>query len=186
MSAIDLAPTVLDLAGISSPESVQGVSFTSILTNPQATVRNIAFAEHNWHVYKNHERMVRTADWLYIRNNFPDQQNLCVEAYLGGAGEELWQAHQADNLTPAQQNVFWNPCPPEELYQVKDDPDQLTNLADQTQYAATLQRLHRQLEQWTQQTGDTVPTNPTPHRDAPPACSAEKQKGICSPRDARG
>ena len=89
----------------------------------------MVFAEHNWHVYRNHERMVRFGDYLYIKNNFPNQPNLCYESddhYP--AGEELWKAHAAGKTQPDQQQVFANPCPPEELFQVKEDPHQLSNL----------------------------------------------------------
>ena len=113
VSAIDIAPTVLELAGVKRDKRLQGVSFAPLLDDPKAVTRDVVFAEHNWHVYRNHERLVRTGDWLYIRNNFPDQQNLCVEAYLGGAGEELWEMEKEGKLANAQENVFWNPCPGE-------------------------------------------------------------------------
>ena len=80
ISAIDLSATCLELAGVKQPECVQGHSFVSILKDPKATVRDVVFAEHNWHVYRNHERMVRFGDYLYIRNNFPNQPNLCYES----------------------------------------------------------------------------------------------------------
>jgi len=168
ISSIDVAATILDLAKLPPHERIQGVSFAPILQNPSATVRRAAFAEHNWHVYANHERMVRMDDWLYIRNNLPDQQNLCVEAYLGGAGEELWAAHAAGTLNEDQRNVFWNPCPEEELYRVSRDPHQLTNLADRPENAAVLAAARAQLAAWTSQTGDTIPTRGSPSRDAPP------------------
>lgn len=65
--------------------------FVPMLGNPKVVTRDIAFSEHNRHVYKNHERSVRFGDWLYIKNNFPDRQNLCAEASGGGAGKELWE-----------------------------------------------------------------------------------------------
>jgi arylsulfatase len=178
ISTIDLAPTVLQVAGLEIPERIQGLSFTPILTDPTATTRQVAFAEHNWHVYKNHERMVRTGDWLYIRNNFPYQQNLCVEAYMGGAGTELWEAHAKGLLTDPQMNIFWNPCPAEELYNVKQDPDQLDNLAAKNEYQETTTQMRRLLSQWTEETGDTLPQDPTPHRDAPPGEPPRSRKGF--------
>ena len=176
ISSIDVAATVLELAQVPSPSEIQGISFAPILQDPTATVRRVAFAEHNWHVYANHERMVRMDNWLYIRNNMPAQQNLCVEAYKGGAGEELWAAHAAGTLTAAQQNVFWNPCPPEELYRVDQDPHQLTNLATRPESAAPLALARRLLADWTAQTGDTIPTNPSPSRDAPPGLPQPDRK----------
>ncbi|HAW99515.1 MAG TPA: heparan N-sulfatase, partial [Opitutae bacterium] len=137
--------------------------------DPKAQVREVVFAEHNWHVYKNHERMVRFDDYLYIRNNFPNQPNLCYESddhYPAGA--ELWKAHAAGKTNPSQQQVFANPCPPEELFQVNHDPHQLTNLADDKKHAKALKQARTLLAAWTKQTGDSIPANPTPNRHDPP------------------
>jgi N-sulfoglucosamine sulfohydrolase len=165
VSAIDLSATFLELAGVEAPPTIQGVSFASVLKNPSAATRDFAFAEHNWHVFNAHERMVRHGDWLYIRNNRPNQQNMCVESDdTFPAGTELWAAHAAGKTTRAQQDVFLNPRPAEELYHVGQDAHQLFNLATDTTYQETLQELRTVLEQWTEQTGDTNPDNPTPDR----------------------
>ena len=169
ISVIDLSATCLELAGVEKPECVQGQSFVSILKDPKAEVREMTFSEHNWHVYKNHERMVRFGDFVYIKNNFPDQPNLCYESDTKyPAGEELWKAHAAGKTTPAQQQVFANPCPEEELFKLSGDPDQLTNLAFNPKFADELEQARRLLGYWTEQTGDTIPENPSPNRHAPP------------------
>jgi arylsulfatase len=111
---------------------------------------------------------VRTKEYLYIKNNFPNQQNLCVEAYEFEAGEDLWKAQAEGRTTPVQQLLFANPSPAEELYRVADDPDQFQNLADNEEFAEAKQKLRRVLVEWTDQTGDTVPSDPTPDRDLPP------------------
>ncbi|MCG8585649.1 MAG: heparan N-sulfatase, partial [Pirellulales bacterium] len=107
-------------------------------------------------------------DYLYIKNNFPNQMNLCYEAHKFGAGEALWKAHAAGKANAKQQQVFANPCPEEELFKVSSDPHQLTNVADSAQYAAEVTLARKLLAGWTEQTGDTIPKNPTPHRHAPP------------------
>jgi arylsulfatase len=178
VSVIDIGPTLLELAGVKIDRRIQGVSFAPVLTDPEAVTRDVVFAEHNWHVYKSHERLVRTGNWLYIRNNFPGQQNLCVEAYGGGAGRELWAVHKAGKLTEAQKNVFRNPCPPEELYHVSSDPDQLNNLAAESDHEPILRRMRAVLARWSKETGDTIPRNPTPDRDAPPGSPPKSRKGF--------
>lgn len=178
ISSIDVAATILEFAGVEKAPRIQGVSFSKILKDPKASIRDMVFAEHNWHVYRNHERSVRFGDWLYIRNNFPDQQNLCVEACIGGAGEELWAAHKSGQLTDPQANVFQNPCPEEELYHVGRDPDQLNNLASNPEQEQVLYQARALLTRWTETTGDTIPTNPTPHRDAAPGGSKLDRKAF--------
>jgi N-sulfoglucosamine sulfohydrolase len=168
VSVIDLSATCLELAGIKKPECIQGQSFLPILKDPKATVRQLVFAEHNWHVYKNHERMVRFGDFLYIKNNYPNQANLAYEAHQDPAGEDLWNAHAAGKTNTSQQQIFANPAPGEELFLVSKDGNQLTNLADNPEYAAKLKQARQLLKNWTVQTGDSIPENPTPHRHAPP------------------
>jgi N-sulfoglucosamine sulfohydrolase len=169
VSSIDLGATCLELAGIGIPETMQGQSFVPILKDPQATVREVIFAEQNWHVYRNHSRLVRWGDYSYIRNNFPNQLNICAESDLTyPAGKEIWQAHAAGKTTKNHWQTFSNPCPEEELYNVVDDPHQLINLATQPEFTSQMATARKALAQWTEQTSDSIPTNPTPHRREPP------------------
>ena len=168
VSVIDLSATCLELAGIGRPDFIQGRSFLPILKDPKATVRDMVFAEQNWHVYKNHSRMVRFGDYLYIKNNYPNQSNFSVEAYYDPAARDLWSAHAAGKTTPAQQQIFANPCPEEEFFQVKKDPHQITNVAADPRHASAIGKARELLATWTEQTGDTIPTNPTPDRQPPP------------------
>jgi len=164
VSVIDIGPTVLELAGVKSDPRIQGVSFAAVLRDPEAIVRDYVFAEHNWHVFQAHERMVRTGDWLYIRNAFPERMNMCVEAKRYPAGQELWQQYREGNLKPEQMDIMRQPRPAEELYNVVDDPYQFHNLAAEPKHAATLKRLQEILDTWAKQTCDDVPQTPTPDR----------------------
>lgn len=47
------------------------------------------------YISDNGRPLPRSKTRLYIRNNFPEQANLCKEAYIGGAGESLLAAHRA-------------------------------------------------------------------------------------------
>ncbi|MEM7396825.1 MAG: sulfatase, partial [Verrucomicrobiota bacterium] len=94
VSVIDLSATCLELAGVERPACIQGRSFLPILKDPEATVRDLVFSEQNWHVYKNHSRLVRFDDFVYIKNNYPNQPNLSYESDTHyPAGRELWEVH---------------------------------------------------------------------------------------------
>lgn len=165
VSAVDFSATFLDLAGVKAGPTFQGVSFAPVLRDPRATVRDYAFAEHNWHVYGAHERMVREGDWLYIRNARPNQQNLSVESDdTFPAGKELWAAQAAGTTNANQRDVFLNPRPREELYDVRRDPHQLKNLAADASAQDALRQLGGVLDRWVRETGDTIPAKPTPDR----------------------
>lgn len=170
VSVIDLPPTILQLAGVDRPASLQGVSLTPILEDPTRTVRDFAFAERNWHGQRYHERMVRHGDFVYIRNNLPQLTGFNIVHYGKmdqPAYMELVASFRADKLTPAQKSVLDAPRPKEMLFNVDDDPLQLTNLADDTSHATQLKFLRAALDQWTRQTGDTVPEldDMTPERN---------------------
>ena len=173
VSVIDLSATCLELAGLAKPSYVQGQSFVPILKDPKVEVRQLIFSEHNWHVYKNHERMVRFGDFVYVKNNYPNQPNLAYESDdRFPAGAELWKAHAVGKTTAAQQQVFANPCPEEELFLLSKDPDQLTNLAGNPEYEKVIAQARGLITDWTEQTGDTIPKNPTPDRHTPPRIEA--------------
>jgi Arylsulfatase A and related enzymes len=168
VSSIDYAPTILQLAGVDIPETVQGVSFEPILGDPEKTVRDVAFAERNWHVFSLHERMVRTRDWLYIWNAWPDQHNVCGESAFFDfpAARELWEMADAGKLTDAQKQLTLPHQPAEMLFRISEDPDQLVNVASDPRWSSILGEMRSLLNIWKQETRDSVPENPTPSRDA--------------------
>jgi len=113
--------------------------------------------------------MVRFGNFVYIKNNYPNKPNLAYESDTKfPAGMELWKAHAAGKTTAAQQQIFANPCPEEELFDLSKDPNQLTNLAGNPEYANALRKARGLIAEWTEQTGDTIPSNPTPDRHTPP------------------
>ncbi|MEO0415206.1 MAG: heparan N-sulfatase, partial [Verrucomicrobiota bacterium] len=159
----------LELAGVEVPDCIQGQSFVPLMKDSQSRVREVVFAEQNWHVYRNHSRLVRFGDYAYLKNNFPNQMNLSYESDTSfPAGSELWEAHSSGKTKPEQQQVFWNPCPAEELYNVEEDPHQLVNLAKGAEYIEVLEHARALLAEWSEQTGDSIQEDPTPNRHAPP------------------
>ncbi len=91
-------------------------------------------------------RAVRSKRYLYIRNYMP---HLPYGQYLAYMFEtpttRVWKAlYDAGQLRPPQSN-FWEPKPPEELYDVTADPHQIHNLADRPEYATVLAEMRAAL-----------------------------------------
>ena len=167
VSVIDISATVLDLAEIEKPKSVQGVSFRSVIEDPAKTTRDVVFAEHNWHVHQAHERMVRHGDYLYVHNTWPDLWTYGMESGPWfDSGDELYRIIKEDKATALQSSIFDIPRPKEVLYHVPSDPLNVKNLVDDKTHHKALQQSRDLLKKWTEQTSDTVPTNPTPNRQA--------------------
>ncbi len=163
VSAIDIAPTLLELASARIPETVQGVSFGSLLKNPKKSFRNYVFAEHNWHDYEAHERMVRTKDFLYLLNSRPKHTNLGPADAVGSPSFiDLATAYEKGNLSFEQAEVFLQPRPTEELYQNSSDPNQFKNLAVNPEFQNKLAELRQVLKNWMAETADNIPEDLTP------------------------
>jgi N-sulfoglucosamine sulfohydrolase len=155
ISSIDIAPTLLELAGVERLRTFQGHSFAKVFTNPTAKIREHAFAEHNWHDYDAHKRAVRTERFKYIRNfdaNLPNTPP--ADAVRSPTFQAMRKLRDAGKLSPQQMACFVKPKPEEELYDVESDPHELRNLAGESQHAPTLQALRDELAKWQKETSD--------------------------------
>lgn len=159
VSVIDIAPTILDLAGLEKAKTFQGRSLTPIYADPTASVRPYVFSEHNWHDYEAHGRSVRDGRWLYIENNRPE---LALQGPADSVGSPTFQdllaaADSSEPLTPAQADVLLAPRPKVELYDMSGDPHQISNLAGDETYSSIQRSLSKALSKWTEETADSVP-----------------------------
>jgi N-sulfoglucosamine sulfohydrolase len=162
VSSIDIAPTILDIATVKPLPSFQGISFHSILKDPDQAIRRYAFSEHNWHDYEAHGRSIRNDGWLYIRNARPALPwQGPADSVRSPAHASLRAARDANRLSHAQADVFLSPRPSEELYYTPGDSNQLRNLADDPNHKDVKKRLSALLDQWVEETGDAVPDSMT-------------------------
>ena len=163
VSSIDIGPTVLELAGVPPPPTFQGVSLVPLLRDPKAKVRDFVFAEHNWHNFPAHVRMVRLGNYVYLRNAWPHLMLPgASDTFYNPSADALRAWRAQGRLTPLQANVFLQPRPHEEFFDLAADPGQETNLAGAPQPPAALAKLRAVLTRWTEETGDTVQTKPSP------------------------
>lgn len=158
VSVIDIAPTLLELAGVSPPKTFQGVSFSKLLNTPDASIRDYVFAEHNWHAQIAHERMVRHGDYLYIRNAHPQLPSQITLKSVCPNLDILRQMAKDGKLTAAQMDPLLTPRPVEELFDVVKDYHQVKNLATDAKYKVRLDELRKIMDKWQKDTGDTTPS----------------------------
>lgn len=181
ISSIDIAPTILEIAGIDPPNGFQGESFVPILENPTEEIRNAVFAEHNWHDYEAYERMIRTKDFLYVLNKRPNLSNGGpADSKTSATQQSLNQLREKGELAPAQADIFMIPRPKEELFDLENDPEQILNVASLSQYQRKLVELRSRLKNWQMNTGDTTPDHVTPDwfdRETGKALNVERQRG---------
>jgi N-sulfoglucosamine sulfohydrolase len=154
VSFVDFAPTILNLAGIDIPDYMQGTSFLG----PGKQTQEYVYG-HADRVDEAYEiaRTVRTKQYRYIRNYLP-QLPLIQDNFFTDQSEimqELRRLKAQGNFTPAQA-AMWQPTrPPEELYDVREDPFEVNNLADQAEYREVLLELREAQKQWALRTYDS-------------------------------
>lgn len=150
---IDLAPASLGTAGIPVPEHVQGVD----LFAPDYRERERVFAARD-RCDETIEtlRCVRTRRYKYIRNFQSYRPHLQRNQYKDGKAivHRLRELYSEGNLTPLQASMFTAPRPPEELYDLDNDPYEIHNLADSADHADTLRDLRQTLYSWMLETHD--------------------------------
>lgn len=155
ISLVDLAPTILEIAGIPPGEDMQGESVKRMLLDQTVTGREFVFSQRNWHDTDEHIRAVRSENYLLIRNAYTELPH-GTPADIGGSPSFRSLVFKRDygELTPEQARLFQVPRPIIEFYDVKKDPYQLNNLASHDDYWVLAREYSRVLENWIEDTDD--------------------------------
>lgn len=150
ISFVDLAPTVLSLAGVAIPEQMQGSAF---LGEQEAEPRSYVHGFRD-RMDERYDllRMVRDKKYKYIRNFLP-QMPYFHHQYIGYMYEmptmRDWQTLADAGALNGPPAIFMTMSKPvEELYDVEVDPFEVNNLALDPAYRETLDRLRGELRRW--------------------------------------
>ena len=157
VSSIDLAPAILEAAGLPLAAQLQGHSLLPICRDPEVETRDLLFGERNWHVQRACGRLVRQGDWVYMRDFTPGSYSFQMVNHEDGAYAELLRLRAEGELSAVQLEVFSTDRPEELLFNVSDDPDQLNNLATNPEHRQMLLTLRSALDDWQARTGDSIP-----------------------------
>jgi arylsulfatase A-like enzyme len=170
VSLTDLAPTVLDAAGVAPPDVMTGRGLAALLRGQTQSGRDRAFVERERHadVRAGHlsypVRAIRTRDYLYIRNFRPDRWPAGdPELFFavgpfgdidGGPTKSLLLDRRADPVIAPFFRLATAKRPAEELYDLRNDPDQIVDVAGRADYRGAQRRLRAELDAWLRATGD--------------------------------
>ena len=151
---IDLAATSLYFAGIEIPKYMEART----LFGPNSTKREFAVsARDRCDETYDRIRAVRSLEYKYIRNGYPERPHLQPCAYKDN--KEIYIAirdwGEKGKLNDLQQKLLLSSTrAKEELYDLRNDPWELNNLADDPDLSKTLQEMRKILNRWTRDTGD--------------------------------
>jgi len=154
VSAIDFAPTCLAMAGITPPSHMQGQNW---IDEKYKEPEFLFAARDRCGDAPDRIRSVRSKDWKYIRNFEPERSYSQLSSYKKMAYPAVTVMkvmHDQGRLSGRQGEWFADARPPEELYDLKADPWELINLANEPQQKARLQTMRTELKRWIKVTGD--------------------------------
>ena len=174
VSITDFAPTFLEAAGIKIPEDMTSKSLISFLTGKTRDHREFVTFGLERHGGANRPgstdfptRAIRTRDYLYIKNYHPDNPPLGElegpvwppndptpgSGWSDGGPSKTYLFNNKDKYPELFNNTFVK-RPAEELYDVKNDPYQLNNLAGGIHLKAIKDTLSAKLDEELKRTQD--------------------------------
>lgn len=141
VSFVDLAPTLLSIAGIKPPEWMQGHAFAGPhQSDPQPFLHG-----ERGRMDESMDLIRSTTDgrYVYLRNYLP---HVSHGQHVGYQFEtpttRVWNQLFIDGKTNDAQSIFWRvPKAPEELYDLSTDRDEVKNLATSPEHRAVLEKL---------------------------------------------
>jgi arylsulfatase A-like enzyme len=155
IASIDLAPTMLALAGARKPAAMQGEVFLGDSAGPPRKYVFGARDRCDETVFR--FRTVRTDRYRYIRNFTPERPLLQKNDYKQRQYPVWTLLQELDaqgKLTPLQKALTAPTMPAEELYDIVTDPHETNNLALSAEHAAVLKELRVVLERWIDESND--------------------------------
>ncbi|MDE3197609.1 MAG: sulfatase, partial [Acidobacteriota bacterium] len=143
IGTIDLAPTMLSLAGIRPPDFYHGKAFAGQFA---ASPRDFLHGMRG-RMDERYDLMRSTRDkrYVYIRNYNPHRiygQHVTYAWNLPST--RVWDELYKDGRLNPPKTYFWETKPPEELYDLKPDPSEVRNLAASPEHKATLDRFRKE------------------------------------------
>ncbi|MCL1888665.1 MAG: sulfatase [Kiritimatiellaeota bacterium] len=148
-SHVDVYPTVLEACGIPVPEGAEGRSLLPALRDPAGAtpVRDTVFLEKTYHDNYDPMRGLRTGHHKYVMNF--DAQTL-YDVRIATAPRYNWFKFPFAKLQR------------EELYDLREDPDESNNLAKNPAFDVLRLSLKKRLADWMLATHDPLLDGPMP------------------------
>lgn len=144
---VDLGPTVLNLANVSVPGSMQGFPALGKKTQILAKKRYLYGFRSRMDEKVDRSRSMTDGRFVYVRNFIPFLPHGQYLSYQQKTPTTaLWLKEFREGKLNPVQSRFWNPKEPEELYDLQTDPDEVRNLASVPAYQEKLVEFRRELK----------------------------------------
>ena len=148
VSLMDLAPTVLSLTGQKPPKYMDGKAFAGPFE--EAPRDYIYGSADRFDESTDMQRSVLDGRYVYIKNFMPELPLIYRNRYREQIpmNKHLIELDADGKLEGDAAYIFMKTKPLEELYDLKNDPYEVNNLANDPAHAEKLKLLRSQLSQW--------------------------------------
>ena len=155
-SYLDLAPTVLSLAGMEPVAHMQGHAFLGHYAGNRPARDYVFSARDRFDEQYDMVRAVRDRRYKYVRNYRPDKPYVLWMAYANvmPTMQELFHLHTEGSLNPTQELWMREKRPVHELYDTASDPHEINNLAYDPAHQDRLIQMQGELDRWMADAGD--------------------------------
>ncbi|MCW8924767.1 MAG: sulfatase [Xanthomonadales bacterium] len=145
VSTVDILPTILEATGIPAPDGLPGKSLLPLLDNPGKAQHEQVFATLNAKGDIRYEmRSVIGEQYIYIYNKWVDGKAVYHNGkYPGGLALKGFEAAARESAAAKRRFDFFYHRVPEELYDLRQDPNALHNLVGEAIAATTLQAMRQ-------------------------------------------
>jgi len=154
VASVDVAATILETAGVELPSYMTAKSIITEDKNP----RDYIYSSRDlWDEILEQSRAITTKKFRYIKNNITDQSHDAHQAYLEfhrPAVHIMRTLKEKGKLTPLQERFFAENKESEELYDIINDPFEINNLIDNTEYKAVVQKMRGHYKDWNSKNHD--------------------------------
>lgn len=143
VSFVDLAPTLLSIAGIKPPDWMQGHAFAG--RYPAAPQPFVYGFRGRMDERYDLVRSVTDGRYVYLRNYLPHlSQGQHVAYQFQTPTTQIWRKLFDEGKLNEAQSIFWKvPKAPEELYDLQSDPDEVRNLAHSPSHQEILKKFRQ-------------------------------------------
>lgn len=158
VSAVDMLPTLLDMAGIQHPSGLQGRSVAPLLKGESQAGRDMVIKEYNENSGGSRDpmRAIQTKQYLYLFNPWSNGERIMQTATTGTPTYRRFRELVMTDPHLAARHKLYQQRVVEELYDVERDPDCLKNLIEDPAQASQRDDLRQQLDAWMVKTSDPM------------------------------
>ena len=155
LSNINLLPTLIEFAGGISPSNIEGKTIIPLLKGEINEFRSEIFAEKTFHELYDPIRCIRTKKYKMIHNFEPLETlyQIPIDILNDLSGQYMTDKYNYPRVT-------------EELYDLENDPNEMRNLAENSDFEHVQRMMKKALFDWIKLTDDPILYGKIPRQES--------------------